>query len=132
MDVLSACGMNSLETMKSEAMAAIAVTFSSAATEELRVALLGKKGSITALLQTLGSLPPAERKSFGAAINLLKEEIATALDARKKTLLAAEQAEKLIREKVDITLSPAPLAVGSIHPLQQTLREITSFFSRLG
>jgi phenylalanyl-tRNA synthetase alpha chain len=131
-DALSACGMNSLETLKNEALASIALASSSADMEDLRVGLLGKKGSITALLQTLGALSPTERKSFGAAINLLKEEITAALDARKKTLVAAEQAEKLVREQVDITLPPASLAVGSIHPLQQTLREITAFFSRLG
>ena len=105
---------------------------STAALEDIRVALLGKKGSVTELMKTLGALPPEERKAQGAAINALKEQLSAALDARKASLSAAELAEKLTKERVDITLPAAVSAPGALHPINNTILDITCLFAAQG
>ena len=70
----------------------------------MRVAALGKKGSISALLATLGKLSPDERRTHGAAINALKDEVTEALAARRAVLKAAALEARLKREALDVTL----------------------------
>lgn len=105
-----------------------------AALEAVRIAALGKKGSISALLATLGSMTPDERKQKGPAINGLKNEIAALIEARKATLEAEALERRLKAEKLDVTLPlrPAPTARGRIHPVSQVIDEITAIFSDMG
>ena len=100
----------------------------------MRVASLGKKGSVSALLGTLGKMSPDERKVAGPAINSLKKEIAALVEARLATLKQAALEQRLKSEKVDVTLPlrPGPLANGSIHPVSQVIDEITAIFSDMG
>src|SRR5690606_10485169 len=102
--------------------------------EAVRIAALGKKGSISALLATLGSMTPDERKQKGPAINGLKNEIAALIEARKATLEAEALERRLKAEKLDVTLPlrPAPTARGRIHPVSQVIDEITAIFSDMG
>ncbi|WP_010297779.1 phenylalanine--tRNA ligase subunit alpha [Candidatus Odyssella thessalonicensis] len=100
--------------------------------DEIRVRLLGKSGEITALLKTLGALPPEERKEKGAEINHLKTVVAETIDSRRYQIEESELAERLIKEKIDVTLSVTPEAVGSIHPISQVFNEIISYFSNFG
>ncbi|MEP7241269.1 MAG: phenylalanine--tRNA ligase subunit alpha [Devosia sp.] len=105
-----------------------------AALEAVRVSALGKKGSVSALLASLGSMAAEDRKSAGAAINGLKDEIAAALDARGRTLAAAALDARLAGERLDVTLPvrPAPTSAGRIHPVSQVWDEITAIFSDMG
>ena len=82
---------------------------------------LGKKGSISALLATLGKMSPDERKSAGAAINALKDEVDGALAARRAVLKAAALEARLKAEALDVTLPvrAAGVETGRIHPISQ-------------
>jgi len=100
--------------------------------EDLRVAVLGKKGRITDMMKGLGQMAPEERKAAGQALNALKGEVADALEAKKAALGDAELDQRLMTEKIDVTLSPAPEAKGTIHPISQTIDEITAIFGEMG
>ncbi|UXN74343.1 phenylalanine--tRNA ligase subunit alpha [Devosia sp. A8/3-2] len=123
-----------IDTLRAELSAAIANAGDDAALEAVRVAALGKKGSVSALLASLGSMAPEERKSAGPAINGLKQEIAGLIETRGATLKAAALDARLKAETVDITLPlpAAPTARGRIHPISQTIDEITAIFSDMG
>lgn len=102
------------------------------ALEEIRVAVLGKKGRITDMMKGLGQMAPDERKAAGQALNALKDEIAEALDSKKTVLADADLDRRLMTEKIDVTLPPAPETEGSIHPISQTIDEITAIFGEMG
>ena len=123
-----------LAPLKSQVLAAVAAAGDEAALEAVRVSALGKKGSISALLASLGKMSPDERKSAGAAINALKDEASAALDARRATLKAAARDARLAAETVDVTLParPAPSETGRIHPISQVMDEITAIFADMG
>jgi phenylalanyl-tRNA synthetase alpha chain len=123
-----------ISTLRTELGAAIAAADSEQALEAVRVAALGKKGSVSALLASLGSMAPEDRKSAGPAINGLKTEIAGLIDARGTTLKAAALNARLASETLDVTLPlrPAPTAEGGIHPVSQVIDEITAIFSDMG
>ncbi len=123
-----------IETLRSELSAAIAAAENEAALDAVRVAALGKKGSVSALLATLGSMAPEDRKSAGPAINGLKNDIAGLIDARSTDLKGAALEARLKAETVDVTLplKPAPTAKGRVHPISQTIDEITAIFSDMG
>jgi phenylalanyl-tRNA synthetase alpha chain len=120
-----------LLTLKTEAEAAIAVA-DAPGLEGLRVALLGKSGSITALLKALGTLEPEARKARGAALNELKTAISSAMEARRAILEDESLATRLAAEKIDISTPPRPELAGSIHPISRTIEEITAIFGAMG
>jgi phenylalanyl-tRNA synthetase alpha chain len=120
-------------TVSLDSLAAqIAAADSIDALEALRVALLGKSGTITEQLKALGKLPPDERKARGAEINVLKDGVQTALAARRAALEDAGFAQRLAQERVDITMPGRDAALGTIHPVSRTIERIVSIFSRLG
>ncbi|CAN7463662.1 phenylalanine--tRNA ligase subunit alpha [Devosia sp. LjRoot3] len=123
-----------IETLRAELSAAIAAADTEAALDTVRVAALGKKGSVSALLGTLGAMAADERKSAGPAINGLKNDIAGLIEARSTELKGAALEARLKAETVDVTLPlpPAPTAKGRIHPISQTIDEITAIFSDMG
>lgn len=100
--------------------------------DDLRVKLLGKTGQITGLLKELGTLPPEERKERGAQINVLKDQVSQALEARRTFLQEEALNSRLASESVDVTLSPRPEQSGSIHPVTRTIQEIVSYFQSYG
>ncbi|TNB48826.1 phenylalanine--tRNA ligase subunit alpha [Martelella lutilitoris] len=126
--------MSDLEDLKSKLMAEIAGAEDEAAIEAVRVAAIGKKGSVSELLKTLGRMDPEERKTRGAAINALKTEVSDAIAARKAALKDAAIAARLAAETVDVTLSvrPSPSLSGRIHPVSQVIDEITAIFGDMG
>jgi phenylalanyl-tRNA synthetase alpha chain len=121
-----------LLALKNRLLQDIAKTTDLSGLEALRVAALGKKGQVTELLKQLGTLPAEARKDFGAAVNLLKEDIAAALDAKQKSLGDQALESRLESERIDITLSPRPAPRGSIHPLTQTTEDLISIFAEMG
>ncbi len=126
--------MTDLSALRQHTLASIADARDEAALEAVRVAALGKKGAISALLATLGKMSPEERKTKGAAINALKDEVAEALSARRSVLKAAALQAQLEREALDMTLPVrrAGIETGRIHPISQVFDEITAIFADMG
>ena len=100
----------------------------------MRVAALGKSGSVSALLKTLGAMTPDERKAQGPLINGLKDRVNAALAARREALKDAALDARLNTETVDVTLPvrEAPAEVGRIHPISQVIDELTAIFADMG
>ena len=124
--------MDDVDTLKTELTTAIAAADGLDALDQVRVAALGKKGSITQLMKGLGAMEPEARKQAGQEINALKSEIALAIEGRKADLSAAELDKRLMTERVDVTQSVRPQAEGRIHPISQILDEITAIFCEMG
>lgn len=124
---------NQINMMKPELLASIEKAENIQALDEVRVAALGKNGCITALMKNLGSLAPEERKLAGQVLNVFKTEVATALDAKKQILEAAELNKRLANESVDVTLPTRPETIsGRIHPVSQVMEEMLTIFSQMG
>ena len=123
-----------LDTLKSDLLQKIGAAADAVALDAVRVGALGKKGSVSALLATLGKMTPDERKVMGPAINGLKTEIAAAIETRGAALKAEALEARLAAERVDVTL-PLPkteTAKGRIHPVSQVMDELTAIFSDMG
>ena len=126
-----------LASLQAETEAAIAAAADLRALDAVRVAVLGKSGSLTGLLKGLGAVPAESRKDRGAALNRLKGAIEAALDARRVVLDAAALDARLVAERMDVTLPPRPFAAGTaaeggIHPIARTMEELTALFGAMG
>ncbi|WP_068083520.1 phenylalanine--tRNA ligase subunit alpha [Polycladidibacter stylochi] len=126
--------MSDLNTLEAEISAAIASAETEAALEDVRVAALGKKGSVSEKMKTLGKMSPEERKEMGPALNGLKNRVADAINARKGVLKEAALEARLASEKVDVTqpLRLNPADEGRIHPVSQVVDELTAIFADMG
>jgi phenylalanyl-tRNA synthetase alpha chain len=126
--------MTDIAQTENEILAEVAGAGDEAALEAVRVSALGKNGSITALLKTLGTLAAEERKSQGPLINGLKDRVNAALAARRDALKAAALAARLNTESVDVTLPvrEAPAEIGRVHPITQVIDELTAIFADMG
>ncbi|MBS0211652.1 MAG: phenylalanine--tRNA ligase subunit alpha [Proteobacteria bacterium] len=124
--------MSDIEALTSKAQDEIGAADTIDALEALRVHLLGKQGSVTALLKSLGAMPPEQRKAAGEAINRAKESIADAIAARRGQLDEAALQSRLASERIDVTLPGRNGTRGSLHPVTRTLERIVAIFSRLG
>ncbi len=112
----------------------IAAASTEAALDAVRVAALGKKGSVSALLAGLGRISPEERKREGAAVNALKDRVTEALARRRAVLAEAALRDRLAREAVDVSLPvrEGPLNRGRLHPISQVTDELTAIFADMG
>ncbi|MEL6751465.1 MAG: phenylalanine--tRNA ligase subunit alpha [Pseudomonadota bacterium] len=126
--------MSDIETLEASVMADIDSATDEAALEAVRVGALGKKGSISAQMKTLGQMSDDERKVAGPALNGLKTRVADALAARRDVLKTEALNVRLASERVDVTLPgrPDPLSTGRIHPISQVMDEITAIFADMG
>ena len=126
--------MSDIGTIEQSVLSDIAAASDEAALEAVRVAALGKKGSISALLATLGKMSPDERKTEGAKINLAKDRVTEALAARRDILKNAALDVRLASEVIDVTLPvrDTPADTGRIHPLTQVMDELTAIFADMG
>ena len=124
--------MSDIQSLSTRALADIAAASTPDALEALRVALLGKSGSITAQLKALGALPGDQRKAAGEAINRARDAISEALAARKTALDDAALDARLAGETIDVTLPGRDAARGGVHPVSRTLERIAEIFGRLG
>jgi phenylalanyl-tRNA synthetase alpha chain len=126
--------MSDLETLESDIRASIDAAADDAALEAVRVAALGKKGSVSERLKGLGGMSPEERKTAGPALNGLRDRVAEALAGRKLVLKDLGLAARLSAEAIDVTLPlrPSPIEIGRIHPVSQVIDEITAIFGDLG
>jgi phenylalanyl-tRNA synthetase alpha chain len=122
------------EKLESEISAAIDAAQDARALEDVRVAALGKKGSVSALLKTLGGMSNEERQVNGPLFNSLRDEITDAIQAKKAALDSATLNARLSEETLDMTLPVAPDAQfqGRIHPISQAMEEINAIFADMG
>ncbi len=124
--------MTDIATLQSQILAAIDAADSPDALEAVRIDALGKQGSVSALLKTLGAMSPEERQVQGPAINGLREAVTGAIAAKKEVLEIAILNQRLATERLDMTL-PAPEAPrGSVHPVSQVMDELAEIFADMG
>ena len=114
------------------ALARIAAADTLDAVEALRIEFLGKQGSVSALLKTLGGLSPEERQTTGPKIHALREGVTEALAAAKAALEAAALEARLAAETIDLTLPAPEAARGSVHPVSQVMDELAEIFADMG
>ena len=124
--------MKEWEDQKTKLVASIHSASTLDELEDIRITALGKKGTITGLLKSLGSLDPDKRKEAGQLLNAIKEQVASAIDVRKVTMEDAALETQLHRDRVDVTLPVRPESNGSIHPITQTIDELTAIFCEMG
>jgi len=121
-----------LDELLSAAQADVAAAANAQALETLRVELLGKKGRVTELLKSLGSMPADERKAFGERVNRVRDALNQALDAKAKALADLALKARLAVETIDVTLPGRGVSPGGIHPITRTIRRISELFNELG
>lgn len=126
--------MSDLQSLETSLMSDIASAPDEQSIEAVRVAALGKKGSISEKLKSLGSMSAEERQTMGPAINGLKLRVTDAITARRHELRDAAIDVRLAAEKLDVTLPvrQAPAEHGRIHPISQVIDEITAIFGDMG
>ncbi|MBR0093343.1 MAG: phenylalanine--tRNA ligase subunit alpha, partial [Lachnospiraceae bacterium] len=123
---------DTLQELRDRALAQIKEGITPEKLEEARVAFLGKKGELTAMLKSMKDLSAEERPKFGQAVNDLRSELETAIDEAKRRMKSAMRAEQLKAEAVDVTLPAKRQAVGHRHPNSLALTEIERIFIGMG
>ncbi len=121
-----------LNKLLEEAKAQIESSLAEKDIEDLRVRFLGKKGEITEILKSMGSLAPEERKELGKTANQVKEQIADAISKKGAELKALAKEGRLRAEKIDVTEPGVKIKIGIKHPITQTIEEITEIFRTMG
>src|SRR5215471_17620640 len=126
--------MSNIGALEQEILASVASAKDEATLEAVRVAALGKSGSVSVLLKTLGTMTPDDRKVQGPAINGLKDRITIAIAAAKDKLAAAALDARLNTETIDVTLPvrEASTESGRVHPISQVTDELTAIFADMG
>jgi phenylalanyl-tRNA synthetase alpha chain len=121
-----------LDELKLNALAEIEAASDARALEQLRVDFLGKKGRVTELLNSLGTMAPEERKVYGDRINRVKEVVVNALEARGAKIAEGALAAQLAAERIDVSLPGRGETLGGLHPVTRTIQRIERLFGELG
>lgn len=121
-----------LEALQTRALEAIATASDREALEQLRIAFLGKKGELSAILGAMGKLDASDRPRIGGLANTVKARISTDLDERREALGKAELEARLIAEAIDVTMPGQYRPQGHLHPLQSTIDRILDILVGLG
>jgi len=124
--------MADTNSLGAEALARIADASTLEALDEVRVAFLGKKGSISALMKTLGGMSAEDRSEAGQQFNVLRNEVAEAVAARKEALEVAALDARLAGETLDLSLPSPESPQGSVHPVSQVMDELAEIFADMG
>lgn len=124
--------MTNLEHLISESLADFTACNDMPALENAKAKYLGKTGALTDALKGLGKLSNEDRPAAGAAINVVKQAVEAALNARREAILNAEQAKQLAAESLDVTLPARTQSQGGLHPVTLTLRRIEELFHSIG
>ena len=124
--------MKNIATLQNDLMGAIGSADTLDALEAVRIAALGKQGSVSALLKTMGSMSPEERQTQGPIINGLRESITSALASKKADLETADLNRRLASERVDMTLPAPETPRGTVHPVSQVMDELAEIFADMG
>lgn len=124
--------MENLNQLLTKALSEINSANENQALEDIRVAYLGKKGTITSQLKLLGTLPADQRREAGVEINKAKGKLQQNIQARREILQAQELDKKLKAESIDFTMPGRKVATANVHPVTRTMNRIVSLFSGLG
>ena len=121
-----------LLALKNETDAALAAAGDLRAWDAVRIAVLGRNGSLTGLLKELGKVAPEQKRARGAALNELKDALGAAIEARRLVLEGVALEARLAAERMDVTLPPLLAASGLIHPISRTMEEMAAIFGAMG
>jgi phenylalanyl-tRNA synthetase alpha chain len=121
-----------MDDLKAKYLGQIAGAADEAALEDIRLTAVGKKGEVALKMRELGRMTPEERQTVGPALNALKDEITSAIAAKKAALGDAALDERLRSEWLDVTLPTRATRQGTIHPVSQVTEEVTAIFAELG
>lgn len=121
-----------LDAIRAEAEAALKSIETLEELDNVRIKFLGKKGALTAVLKTMGSLTPEERPVVGQLANSIRSDIAASIEKKTQELKSAAQEAKLLAETIDVTLPGEPVEIGHEHPLSLVLDEVKEIFLGMG
>jgi phenylalanyl-tRNA synthetase alpha chain len=121
-----------MDDLRDKYIGLIAAAGDESALEDLRVQAVGKKGEISLKMRELGKMSPEERQTAGPALNALKDEINSALSAKKAALEDTALDERLRGEWLDVTLPGRGRRQGTIHPISKVTEEVTAIFADMG
>ncbi len=124
--------MNQITDLQNRALAEISASDDLQQLDDLRVRYLGKKGEVTAQLKSLGSMEPEQRKSFGQSVNAVRDSLNQAITGRRQTLESTALEQKLLSEKVDVTLPGRGEQRGGLHPVTMVMERAIGIFTKLG
>jgi phenylalanyl-tRNA synthetase alpha chain len=126
--------MSDIAQLEQQLLADVSGAADESALEAVRVAALGKSGSVSALLKTLGAMTPDERRQQGPLINGLKDRVTAAIGQKRDALKDQALDQRLNTEAIDVTLPTreSPTEIGRVHPISQVIDELTAIFADMG
>ena len=124
--------MSDLKKLKEEFLSKLNNKLNLSEINQIKSDLFGKNGLVSSQFKKIGTIAESERKKFASDLNIIKDELQNLINSKINEIENAEINEKLQKEKVDITLPERPFVRGKIHPVSQTIDEISSIFSEIG
>ena len=124
--------MSDLKKIKEEFLSKLKSKLNLLEVNQIKTDLFGKNGLITNQFKKIGSIPESKRKDYASELNLIKDELMNLINLKISEVEIAEINQKLQKEKIDVTLPERPISRGKIHPVSQTIDEISSIFSEIG
>tara|TARA_B100001121_G_scaffold282599_1_gene276075 strand:+ start:343 stop:1410 length:1068 start_codon:yes stop_codon:yes gene_type:complete len=124
--------MSDLKKIKEEFLSKLKKKLNFSEINQIKSDLFGKNGLVSLQFKKIGTLAESERKKFASDLNIIKDELQSLINSKMDEIQSAEINEKLEKEKIDITLPERPFLKGKIHPVSQTIDEISSIFSEIG
>ena len=124
--------MSNLRKIKEEFLAKLNEKLSLSEINQIKTELFGKNGLVSSEFRKIGTIPEQERKKFASDLNIIKDELQELINSKINEIEISEINEKLKKEKIDVTLPERSFVRGKIHPVSQTIDEISSIFSEIG
>ena len=124
--------MSDLKKIKDELLLKLKSKLNLSEVNQMKSDLFGKNGLVSSQFKKIGTIAETERKKFASELNIIKDELQDLINSKIKEIENEEIREKLQKEKIDITLPERPFVRGKIHPVSQTIDEISSIFSEIG
>ena len=124
--------MSDLKKIKDELLLKLKSKLNLSEINQMKSDLFGKNGLVSSQFKKIGTIAETERKKFASELNVIKDELQDLINLKIKEIENEEIREKLQKEKIDITLPERPFVRGKIHPVSQTIDEISSIFSEIG
>ena len=124
--------MSDIKKIKEEFISKLKEKLNLAEINKIKSDLFGKNGLVSSQFKKIGTIAETERKQFASDLNIIKDELQNLINSKINEIENAEINERLEKEKIDITLPERPFVRGKIHPVSQTIDEISSIFSEIG
>ena len=124
--------MSDIDRLRSDHLRAVSEARTEADLEQARLRALGRKGEVSQRLRALGGMEPEQRRLTAPALNRLKSDLNKAIALRKRELIEQALDAQIESEVVDVTLPGRPRRQGSVHPVSQTIEEVSAIFADMG